>query len=530
MSRTGLPIVLSLLGATALMGGSRLAVAAPAPNPNPFILIGVDGMESSVVEDLQGRGQMPNLKALRSRGVSSPLKTDYGANSPVVWTTVATGRDKEDHGIVNFDVATDNGTAPVSSTMRKVPAIWNILSRPEFGRKVMMLGWWGSWPAEEVSGVIVSDRANHKIDDRVSPKSFSATFDGELKAINGDRSLFPNNDDAGAEDRIMSYYLQKNATGPYNLLMAYIHGTDLVSHKYWKYYRSEGFTDVDPAQKAKYADKIPEKYRAVDTMLGRVVAAAPKNANIVIISDHGFGPLPDQFVKVSLDLDALLAHFGVLTRSGRTVDLGRTKVYNYETAAFQMVKMVRFARAGREKGGTVTPAEEAAIRADLTAKLAAVRYETGKPVFKVRDAKPFEAKKGADFMVEVIGEGPTDALVFGKERYTDVVAQIVEHSGGHGWEPPGVFYAAGPDIDPKGKVEGIRIHDITPTLLYGMGLPIAEDFDGKVIEGLFPAAFRSAHPVTKVPSYGTVTAGKPTENAETDEEMLERLRSLGYIQ
>lgn len=528
MFRRRLPVLVGLTACVAwLVGG---AVAAPAPTANPFIVIGVDGMEGSVVDELQARGQMPNFKAFRSRGLSSPLKTDYGANSPVVWTTVATGRDKEDHGIVNFDVATETGTAPVSSTMRKVPAIWNIVSRPEFGRKVMMLGWWGSWPAEEVNGVIVSDRANRKIDQRVSPASFAATFDAELKAINADRSLFPSDGDAGGEDRIMSGYLQKNAAGPYSLIFAYIHGTDLVSHKYWKYYRSEGFKDVDPNLRAKYADKIPEKYRAVDTLLGRVVAAAPKNTNFVILSDHGFGPLSEQFVKVSIDLDAMLAHLGVLERKERVLNFGATKIYNYETAAFQTVKMVRFARVGREKGGTVTAAQEAGIRADISTKLGAVRYESGKPVFRVRDAKPFEARKGADFIVEVLADSPTDAVTFGSERYTDVVVQIVEHSGGHGWEPPGVFYAAGPDIDTKGQIAGIRIHDITPTILHGMGLPVAEDFDGKVITALFTPAFQAAHPVRKVPSYGAMSAGKPTQNAETDVEMLERLRSLGYIQ
>jgi predicted AlkP superfamily phosphohydrolase/phosphomutase len=194
-----------------------------------------------------------------------------------------------------------------------------------------------------------------------------------------------------------------------------------------------------------------------------------------------------------------------------------------------MVKMVRFARQGREKGGTVTPAQEAAIRADVTAKLAGVTYESGKPVFLVRDAKPFETKKGADFIVEVLGDSPSATLKAGSARYTDVVVQIVEHSGGHGWEPPGVFFAAGPDVDPKGNVAGIGIHDITPTLLYGMGLPIAEDFDGKVVSGLFTPAFRTANPVKTVASYGASTGGKPTENAETDEELLERLRSLGYI-
>lgn len=526
MTPPSLALALTLAGAVA--AGTDAIEATP--RPNPFVLIGVDGMEASVVDDLQAQGQLPHLAAFRARGISAALPTDYGAASPVVWTTVATGRDREDHGILNFEVATGSGSAPVSSSMRKVPALWNILSRPEFGRRVMMLGWWGSWPAEDVNGIVVSDRANRKIERRVSPASFAATFTTELKTIHRDRSLFPTNEDAGGEDRIMAYYLLKHAAEPHDLTMAYLHGPDLVSHRYWKYYRSEGFTDVDPAEKARYAEKIPEKYRAVDTLLGRLVAASPPNTNILIVSDHGFGPLPEPFVKVSVDLDKMLAHLGLLSASGLAVDFSTSKAYTYQSAAFQMLKMVRFARLGREKGGTVSPADEAALGAELITKLGAIRYESGKPVFKVRAPTAFERKQGADMMVEVLGEAPSKTLIAGSARYTDVVARIVEHSGGHAWEPPGVFYAAGPDIDPKGNVEGIRIHDITPTLLYGMGLPVAEDFDGKVITGLFPASFRATRPITTLPTYGSLGTGKPTENAETDEEMLERLRALGYLQ
>lgn len=106
----------------------------------------------------------------------------------------------------------------------------------------------------------------------------------------------------------------------------------------------------------------------------------------------------------------------------------------------------------------------------------------------------------------------------------------MEHSGGHGWLPPGVFVAAGPDIDPKANLAGIRIHDITPTVLYGMGLPVAQDFNGKAHEQLYTASFRAAHPKQSIASYGKAGSGQATQSKQTDEEMLEQLRALGYIQ
>lgn len=497
--------------------------AAPA---NPIVLIGVDGLEWSVIDDLAAKGQMPHFTKLRARAATTKLATDYGAASPVVWTTVATGMNKEVHGITNFEVATEDGTVPVSSTLRKVAAIWNMVSVAQ--RKVLVLGWWGSWPAEAVNGRVVTDRGTKPVPDRVSPKEWEPTFLAELKSAS--RTEFPRDDDAGAEDRMVQHFLRKGVTEGYDLVCAYIHGTDLVSHKYWKFYRPEGFPPLDPAQKAAFADTIPAKYRAFDTVLGQVVAAMPANTNLFVVSDHGFGPLPEEFVKVSVDLDELFVRVGLEKRVGNRVDFAGSKVYNHGSAAFQMQKNVRFAMAGRDAGGTVTSATAPAVRAEVAKVLAEVTYTSGKPVFALRDAKPNEAQKGADFVLDVLPAGPSLDLKFRGQTLTGVVKAVVEHSGGHGWLPPGVFLAAGPDIDPKATLTGIRIHDITPTLLYGMGLPIAQDFAGKAWENLFTPAFRTAHSRQSIASYGKAGPGTATKSEETDTEMLEQLRALGYIQ
>lgn len=503
-----------------------LSPAMAAPPANPVIILGVDGMEWSVIDDLSAKGQLPNITKLRKKAASAQLITDYGAASPVVWTTIATGMNKEVHGITNFEVGTDDGNAPVSSTMRKVAALWNMASVSK--KHVMALGWWGSWPAEDINGRVVTDRSVKPIDHRVFPADWEPTFAAELKAAS--RTEYPRDDDAGGEDRMVQHFLVAGIADKYDLICAYLHGTDLVSHKYWKYYRPTGFPPIDADKAAKFSDMIPGKYRAVDAVVGQVVAAMAPNTNLFIISDHGFGPLPEEFVKVSLEMDELLARVGLETRANGKVDFSESKVYTYGSAAFQMQKNIRFSMAGRDAGGTVTEATAAATRAEVTKVLAEVTYADGKPVFTVRDAKPNEMKKGADFMVDVGTHNPSTELKFRGESVTGVVKAIVEHSGGHGWLPPGILIAAGPDIDPAADLKGIRIHDITPTVLYGMGLPLAKDFAGKAWQTLYTASYRSAHAVTTIDSWGKAGPGTSTKSAETDQEMLEQLRSLGYIQ
>lgn len=500
--------------------------AADSPPANPVVLLGVDGMEWSVIDDLAARGQLPNLSALRARAVTARLATDYGAASPIVWTTVATGVNKEVHGITGFEVGTATGTVPVSSTIRKAAALWNMVSWSK--RKVLALGWWGSWPAEEVNGKVVTDRSAKSITRRVHPPEWESEFLRELRGAS--RAQFPQEGDAGAEDRMVQHFLIAGLAQPADLTLAYFHGTDIVSHKYWKYYRPEGFKSVDPERLAQFSDKIPEKYRAVDAVIGQVLRALGDRGNLIVVSDHGFAPLAQETVRVQLDMELLLDRVGLTTGTGSAVDFARSVVYCHGSAPFQASKNLRFAMRDREPGGTVTPETAAAVRARVTDTLALVTYADGAPVFTVRDAHPGARRKGADFVVDVATTRASLQLRYRNQPLDGVVRMIVEHSGGHSNLPPGVFLAAGPDIDRTADLTGIRIHDITPTVLFGMGLPLAEDFAGRAWENLYTAAFRARHPRRTVATWGGGTGTTATDAGTTDVEMLEELRSLGYIE
>ena len=79
-------------------------------------------------------------------------------------------------------------------------------------------------------------------------------------------------------------------------------------------------------------------------------------------------------------------------------------------------------------------------------------------------------------------------------------------------------------------MSGIRIHDITPTLLYGMGLAVADDMAGSAQMQLFKPEFRASNPLKTVATYGERGDGKASETTGEDEAVLEQLRQLGYIE
>ena len=75
--------------------------------------------------------------------------------------------------------------------------------------------------------------------------------------------------------------------------------------------------------------------------------------------------------------------------------------------------------------------------------------------------------------------------------------------------------------------------DITPTILALLGLPVAEDMDGRVLTEAIDPAFLKRHPVTSIPTYETASDGDDGERepieSPIDDEVREQLRSLGYI-
>src|SRR6185295_2234345 len=155
--------VLGIVGTLLFQSRSHILPEHSRKAAAPVVLIGLDGADWNIIDPLIAAGKMPNLAALIERGSRGRLLTLSPTLSPVIWTTIATGVKPERHGIVDFTaINKDTGAAvPVTSNLRRVPALWNILS--DAGRTVGFVGWWASFPAEKVNGYIVSDRIAYQL-------------------------------------------------------------------------------------------------------------------------------------------------------------------------------------------------------------------------------------------------------------------------------------------------------------------------------------------------------------------------------
>src|SRR5580658_4408836 len=121
------------------------------------LLVGWDAADWKVIHPLMDSGQMPNVQRLVDQGVSGQIATLQPPLSPMLWTSIATGKRPFKHGIHGFSEPTPDGLGiqPVTNLSRRCKAVWNILNQNAL--KSVVIGWWPSHPAEPIDGVTVSD-------------------------------------------------------------------------------------------------------------------------------------------------------------------------------------------------------------------------------------------------------------------------------------------------------------------------------------------------------------------------------------
>ena len=121
------------------------------------LLVGWDAADWKVISPLVDMGLMPHVGRLVETGVMGNLATLQPALSPMLWTSIATGKRPYKHGIHGFsEPDPQSGTVrPITNLSRKTKAVWNILNQT--GHTSLVVGWWPSSPAEPIRGAMVSN-------------------------------------------------------------------------------------------------------------------------------------------------------------------------------------------------------------------------------------------------------------------------------------------------------------------------------------------------------------------------------------
>jgi len=111
-----------------------------------LLLIGWDAADWKLINPLVDQAKMPALEYMINHGVIGNLATLRPILSPMLWNSIATGKRPDKHGILGFiEPDPDSGKLrPVTSTSRKVKALWNICTQS--GLRSHVLGWFAGHP------------------------------------------------------------------------------------------------------------------------------------------------------------------------------------------------------------------------------------------------------------------------------------------------------------------------------------------------------------------------------------------------
>jgi predicted AlkP superfamily phosphohydrolase/phosphomutase/tetratricopeptide (TPR) repeat protein len=286
-----------------------------------LLLVGWDGADWQMMQPLIDTGRMPHLRRLVEGGVMGNLRTLQPVLSPILWTSITTGKRAYLHGVHGFVEPTPDGTAlrPTSSATRTCKALWNILAQS--GKRCHALGWFASHPAENINGVCVSQMfpgapPSATPDDWPIPPG--AVFPNELAEDFADLRFHPAEVTGAMLAQFIPAAAQLDQRDPevarlltalarrlaecislhalttaameehaWDFCTAYYDTIDRVGHDFMVYHPPR-LDNVRPDLFEPLQGVMNAVYEFHDQMLGRLLALAGPEAHIMIVSDHGF--------------------------------------------------------------------------------------------------------------------------------------------------------------------------------------------------------------------------------------------------
>jgi len=91
------------------------------PRVDRVVLLGIDGLDPNILEMLMYAGDLPAFSSIREAGTYRRLTTTNPAQSPVAWSTIATGSNPGCHGIFDFITRKPEDYLPVHSIVEVNP-------------------------------------------------------------------------------------------------------------------------------------------------------------------------------------------------------------------------------------------------------------------------------------------------------------------------------------------------------------------------------------------------------------------------
>jgi predicted AlkP superfamily phosphohydrolase/phosphomutase len=453
------------------------------------LVIGLDCAAPELVFDRLAP-DLPTIGKLRSGGLWGTLESCHPPITVPAWMVMATSKDPGRLGLYGFrhrkGFSYTDGWIATSGSVRE-PAVWDIIGRA--GKRSCLVGIPPSYPPKPVPGWLVSCFITP---DASRPYTYPADLKPEIEAATGgyrfdvefrteDRGRLLS-DLYDMTERHFTALRHLATTRPWDLLWFVEIGVDRLHHAFWKFY-DPAHPKYEPGNR--YEQVIPDYYRFVDAQIATLLERVPDDTVVLVVSDHGAKAMRGAFC-----INQWLADEGYLVFDqppGPGVSLEAARVDWAKSTAWGWggyYARIFFNVQGREPQGVIPADRVPAERSRLADRLRRIRDPGGR-LMDTRTWTPDELYPVAR------GDTP-DLLVYLDDLYW-------RSAGTVGW--PSVYLEendTGPDDavhaqrgifilhDPRrssgGRLDGLRILDVAPTLLEILGVPQPADLMGHPLD------------------------------------------------
>lgn len=532
-----------------------------------MFIFGIDGGTFSLIRPWVEEGALPAIGKIMEEGTCAISHSTIPPVSCPAWKSFATGMNPGKLGV--FDLVCREPETytiqPPRADMIAAPDVWDVLS--EAGYRVGVFNVPVTYPPHPVKGFIVPGMLG---DAQAPDFTYPPELKEEIEKMLGHSYVIEAEEETSDLDqwlkqeyavteqkvKIAQYLLKKKK---WDFFISVFYEVDRVQHIFW-HYMDKAHPRYTPSQ---YEDTIKHSYQRMDTFLQQFLNLLPTDTTVIVMSDHGFGPVKGSFrlsqwllskSYVTLNEESMKSFFESMASrflksksspDAQNVSQNRPSpgsiggVYQIDwsqTKAYTpRIGNVYLNVQGREPEGIIEMGKEYdTVRNQLIEDLSTLSHSQKKTPMKVTVLKKEEVYWGPyfndapDLLISIEGYfvepgfGPLWVGLKGESGYA---------TGGH--QKEGIFMATGTHIIPDQWMNPISIMDIAPTILHIMDSVIPGDMDGCVLHELFRQESLLREKEDKISDKRPLsTSSVPSRkcNSETDSKVLKRLQDLGYLE
>lgn len=232
-------------------------------------VIGLDGVNWTILENAVEMGLMPNLESLMEESYTAELETTYPPVTGPAWTSIMTGNNPGKHGVYDFVNHVENGR-PYNATDIETETIYEAIE--DEGGTTCLVNLPMSYPPLSKGQFVGSFLAPE--DDFVRPESLKQEYDfsGYKKSISAMEKTFSVVESASrtAEDKNQ---LLDTVLDDQEMFFLLFSAPDWIMHN--RYHLMENSRD----------EKAFQPFKTIDHA---IATARARSDNLILLSDHGF--------------------------------------------------------------------------------------------------------------------------------------------------------------------------------------------------------------------------------------------------